>query len=282
MALHPHLATVVSYYDRHPISAEQILEKLALEGIPLAGLAQAALKAYDQDHYGGVAATDVLIERAGIRLEHRVLDVCSGLGGPARYLADRIGCQVIGLDLTESRHLGAIRLTELVGLQDRVRFRQGDAQAMPFAAASFDVAISQEAWLHVPDKRQVVAECARVVRPGGRLAFTDLVAARPMAAARAATVLRAVAADNLASHAEYRAWLAGHGWRILHDEDLTEAWGEVLRQRLQMYRGLESQTIARLGEARFREWDEGYSAFVQAVSERDLGGCRIVAERLAD
>ena len=100
--------------------------------------------------------------------------MCSGMGGPARYLASRLGCRVTGLDVTQSRHQSAIRLTELVGLQHLVDFRHGSALAMPFADASFDVVIGQEAFAHVPDKPRLIAECARVVKPGGRIAFTDI------------------------------------------------------------------------------------------------------------
>ena len=56
-----------------------------------------------------------------------MLDVCSGMGGPARYLAHRLGCRVTGLDITESRYQGALRLTPLVGLDDLVDFRLGNA-----------------------------------------------------------------------------------------------------------------------------------------------------------
>ena len=72
-------------------------------------------------------------------------------------------------------------------MQHLVDFRLGNALDMPFADASFDVVIGQEAFAHVPDKPRLIAECARVVRPGGRIAFTDILAGerlRPEAAAR--------------------------------------------------------------------------------------------------
>ena len=81
---------------------------------------------------------------------------------------------MVGLDFTESRHLGAQRLTKLVGLDHLVSFRHGNALAMPFDDASFDVVIGQEAWCHVPDKPRLIAECARVVKPGGTIGFTDI------------------------------------------------------------------------------------------------------------
>ncbi|MDH3662875.1 MAG: class I SAM-dependent methyltransferase, partial [Alphaproteobacteria bacterium] len=146
-----HDKAVITYYDTHPISEHQILEKLERDGVALDGLTEAALQNYDQDHYGGIAITEQLADDAGISADHHVLDVCSGMGGPARYFAHHRGCRVTGLDLTESRVAGATRLTSLVGLDHLVDFRRGDAQKMPFADATFDIAISQEALLHVPD-----------------------------------------------------------------------------------------------------------------------------------
>ena len=175
MAQHQeHLSTVVNYYDTHPINEEQILRALQARDIDLDSLTEEVLKDHDQDHFGGLQANDVLAAKAGIGKEHHVLDVCSGMGGPARYLAHRIGCKVTGIDYTESRHKGAIKLTEMVGLSDLVDFIYGNALEMPFADNSFDVVIGQEAWCHVPEKSRLIAQCARVVKPGGVIAFTDI------------------------------------------------------------------------------------------------------------
>ena len=168
------LRSVIRFYETHPINEYEILEKLRADGIDLETLTEEVLKDYDQDHFGGLEAVDVLAEKAGIDASTRVLDVCSGMGGPARYLAHRLGCRVTGLDITESRHEAAMRLTALVGLEHLVDFRLGNALDMPFADATFDVVIGQEAFAHVPDKPRLIAECARVVRPGGIIAFTDI------------------------------------------------------------------------------------------------------------
>src|SRR5690349_23544113 len=162
-----HIASVVAYYDAHPINEDQILQALAAKGIAREGLTEAVLKDLDQDHFGGIEANDILIEKAGIARSHRVLDVCSGMGGPARYLADRIGCSVVGLDFTETRYRAAQRLTTMVKLEHLVSFEYGNALDMPFADASFDVVIGQEAWCHVPEKPRLIAECTRVLKHGG-------------------------------------------------------------------------------------------------------------------
>jgi sarcosine/dimethylglycine N-methyltransferase len=172
--LEPSIDAVIRFYETHPINEYEILEKLRADGVDLDGLTEETLQNYDQDHFGGLEAVDALAAEAGIGAATHVLDVCSGMGGPARYLAHRLGCRVTGLDLTRSRHEAAVRLTAMVSLDHLVDFRLGNALDMPFAGASFDVVIGQEAFAHVPDKPRLIAECARVVRPGGLIAFTDI------------------------------------------------------------------------------------------------------------
>lgn len=270
-------AAVVAFYDTHPINEDEILAKLRARGDTLDALTQATLKDFDQDHYGGTDAVDALARAAGIAATHRVLDVCSGMGGPARWLAHRIGCHVTGLDLTASRVEGARRLTQRVGLATHVDFVQGDATAMPFDDACFDVIVAQEAWCHIPDKAALLGECARVLRHGGHMAFTDIVRLRDPDAATQARLTEGMQMPHLASDAEYRTLLADAACTIQTCDDLSSAWVGILRERLRMYRSLRDTTIARFGEARFREYDTAYAHFVSLFEDGVLGGRRIFA-----
>src|SRR5690242_1208953 len=140
---------IVALYDAHPIGAQQILDELASRGKRLDELAPGDLFELDQDHYGGADATDALARAAGIVLGESVLDLCSGLGGPARLVALRFGCRVTGVELVPSRVADARRLTELVGMDGVVTFVEGDVTALPFGGESFDACLSQESFLHV-------------------------------------------------------------------------------------------------------------------------------------
>ena len=275
----PGTDAVIRFYETHPINEQQILHDLARDGIALAGLSEEVLQRYDQDHFGGLEAVDVLAEKAGIDEASYVLDVCSGMGGPARYLAHKLGCRVVGLDLTRSRHESAIRLTELVGLQHLVHFRHGSALAMPFAPATFDVVIGQEAFAHVPDKEHLIAECARVVRPGGRIAFTDIMRGEGLAPAAAERVRRDMAFASFETLGGYARLLATNGCTVLEQEDLTDRWAEILVGRLAMYRDLRATTVARFGADHFRRWDETYAFFVGLFADRQLAGGRLVARK---
>jgi sarcosine/dimethylglycine N-methyltransferase len=275
------IETVVHFYETHPINEQQILHDLARDGIAPETLTEDVLQDYDQDHFGGLEAVDVLAEKAGIGASTHVLDVCSGLGGPARYLAHHYGCRVTGLDITRSRHEAALRLTKLVGLEDRVDFHLGNALDMPFVDATFDVVIGQEAFVHVPDKARLIAECARVAKPGGTIAFTDIVRRAALEPAAYRRLQREMSYFTLESLDGYCRLLADSGCRMIAQDDLSGWWTEILQQRLTMYRSLEGTTVARFGEEHFRKWDDTYAFFVGLFAKGQLGGGRFVAQRAA-
>ena len=96
-----------------------------------------------------------------------------GIGGPARLLAKTYGCRVTGLDITPQFVAAATELTELTGLASLVHFDQGDATRMPYANGSFDAAICFYVGMNLLDKPGVLAETHRVLKPGGRLLWTE-------------------------------------------------------------------------------------------------------------
>jgi len=279
MASPPTPQTVVQFYATHPINEEQVLAALKKRGIPLDQVTEEDLKDFDQDHYGGIEAVDVLARKAGIRADHHVLDVCSGLGGPARYLAHRYGCRVTGIDLTASRHAAAQKLTHLAKLDDRVRFRMGDAQVMPFPDATFDVVIGQEAWVPVPDKGRLIAECTRVLKPGGVIAFTDILR-RAVLVPEVYQRLNSGMTFSLPETLDgYSALLEINGCAVTEREDLSAPWTIVLQQRLEMYRSLKSETERIHGTAHYRRYDDAYTFFVGLYTRGVLGGGRFVGRK---
>ena len=196
---------------------------------------------HDQDHYGGLAANDALAEAARIGAGSRVADFCAGLGGPARYLAHRYGADVTGIELTPARVAGAAELTRLAGLQTRVRVLEGNVMDVPLRDGSMDAVVSQEAMLHVPDKGRALAEAFRILKVGGRLAFTDWTPHVPLSDGDADLLWRGMAAQTLQSVASYRALLERAGFRIVSVDDLTSEWGVILAERLAMYRKLREE-----------------------------------------
>ena len=182
-----------------------------------------ALAPYDHFHGRGVEATEDLANRLETVATDHVLDVGSGLGGPARYFARRFGCRVSGIDLTAEFCDVARHLTSRLGLTDRVSFEQGDALAMPFGDAAFDGAYSMNVSMNIADKRALYREIHRVLRPGAWLVLSEVVRGPGGEPDYPEPWARTASASFLATVDDTRANLAASGFTIESERDTTEA-----------------------------------------------------------
>jgi ubiquinone/menaquinone biosynthesis C-methylase UbiE len=228
---------------------------------------------------GGSASTDILAAGAVITAETRVLDVGSGLGGPALHIAECHGCRVADLDIVASNIRTAGERALAGGLQHLVEFRLGDATAMPFKAGDFDVILGQDAWCHIPDKDRLIAECARVITPGGRVAFTDWLQRGEMAGAYRDEVLTAMAASNLGTLESYGALLARHGFTVLHAEDVSAVFIAQYTAIVARLEGLESEISETYSPKLYNIIHAMNGTIQRAFADGKLGGGRIIARK---
>jgi ubiquinone/menaquinone biosynthesis C-methylase UbiE len=199
-------------------------------GIDKAGLDAGRLTAadlytrgLDVHNLGGYAHLETIaaaLDRVGAPgPEDRALDLGCGVGGPGRFLADRFGCPVVGIDLVPLRVETARAVAEMTGFGDRVEYRVADATALPFAGASFTLAWMLDASIHVRDKRRLFAEIARVLRPGGRLVLHDQMGPLPRAMLPAKRRAPWVAPPLT----QFLRLVEDAGFRLLLWQDTTEA-----------------------------------------------------------
>ena len=197
--------------------------RLREDGVDPARPTFEALAPYDHFHGRGVEATEDMADRFEVAATDHVLDVGSGLGGPARYFARRFGCRVSGIDLTAEFCDVARHLTSRLGLAERVSFEQGDALAMPFGDAAFDGAYSMNVSMNIADKRALYREIHRVLKPGGWLVLSEVVQGPGGEPAYPAPWARTAATSFLATADETRTNLAASGFTIERERDTTEA-----------------------------------------------------------
>jgi SAM-dependent methyltransferase len=184
-------------------------------------LAPEHLAALDQFHTRGLAATAELARLAGITAGLAVLDVGSGVGGPARFLAATHGCEVTGVDLSEPFVDAARYLTERTGLNGQVSFEIASALDLPFDDGGFDAVFLQHVAMNIADRARLYGEIRRMLKMGGRFATYDVVANGdpyyPVPWARTAATSFLLTADAT------RATIESAGFRALVCQDDSEA-----------------------------------------------------------
>ena len=185
----------------------------------------------DQFHTRGLAATTELAKLAGITADMSVLDVGSGVGGPARFLAATYGCRVTGVDLSQPFVDAARYLTERTEQSGQVSFQTASALELPFDDDRFDVVLLQHVAMNISDRARLYREIRRVLKSGGRFTTFDVVSMSgephypvPWARTPATSFLLTAAATREAIEPAGFRTLA---WR--DDTEVAKAWIAQLR-----------------------------------------------------
>ena len=166
-------AEVRSHYSSNDI-ADRLLQALSAAGVDVNAPTPLDLAPVDQFHSRGLEATRELAEMLAPTAGERILDIGSGLGGPARFFAFTYDCQVDGIDLTPEFCDAARALVRITGLDGQVHIECASALEPPFDDATFDAAYSQNVVMNIADKPAFYREAWRVLRPGGRLGLSNL------------------------------------------------------------------------------------------------------------
>ncbi|WP_082977078.1 class I SAM-dependent methyltransferase [Mycobacterium sp. 852002-50816_SCH5313054-b] len=204
------------------LSRNNIERALRSAGKDLDRLAPADLSLLEDFHTMGRIATAQLVDLAQITGESAVLDAGSGVGGTARYIADRYGCGVTAVDLTDEYCETNRWLNRLVGLDGLISVQRADVTELPFADATFDVAISQHVQMNIADKARLYAETRRVLKDGGRLALWDITIGDQVELDFPLPWADHPGNSHLATPDELRAVVESAGFTVEHWNDLTE------------------------------------------------------------
>jgi ubiquinone/menaquinone biosynthesis C-methylase UbiE len=231
----------------------------------------------EQIHVGGENETTILAQKAGIKKENIVLDICSAL---ARHLARKYGCRVTGLDATQKMIDEAIKRTKNEPFSNLIDYKLGNALDLPFKSETFDVVWGQDAWCYITDKERLIAESYRVLKPGGVIAFTDWLQVGNMSQKEWNDLNSFMAFPYMETLNGYENLLRNTGFKILEKEDLSKDF----TKHCQIYqtilrKDLKEPIIKNYNQEMFEAADSGLSLWVKAAKESKVGRGRIIGQK---
>jgi sarcosine/dimethylglycine N-methyltransferase len=234
---------VAGHYGNSGI-ADRILAALKAANGPDAPVTVEALSAIDHFHGRGIVATKELVQLLKPQPSEHILDIGSGIGGPARWFAVHCGVHVTGVDLTPEFCAAAEALNRATGLADKVTIKLGSALALPVPGAAFDRAYSQNVIMNIADKRGFYREAFRVLKPGGVLALSNLCKGAAGEFRYPVPWAETPATSFLATSDEMRADLQAAGFEIASFNDTT---AQTLPATIRNRERLEREGLGTLG-----------------------------------
>jgi SAM-dependent methyltransferase len=211
---------VAGHYGNAGI-AERILAAVKAANGGDAPVTVEALSVLDHFHGRGIVATKELVELLKPRPGEHILDIGSGIGGPARWFAAHCGVHVTGVDLTPEFCAAAEALNRATGLADQVTIKNGSALALPAPSNAFDRAYSQNVIMNIADKRGFYREAFRALRPGALLALSNLCLGNSGAVVYPVPWAETAATSFLVPAEEMESEIRGAGFEIVSFRDTS-------------------------------------------------------------
>ena len=205
-------------------------------------------------------------DRLGVHAGSNVLEIGSGSGGPAVYLAEMRGCRVTGVDINEHGIRNAERLSAARGVAQLATFRTANAgEPLPFGDESFDAVVSNDAMCHISNRLEALRDWRRLLRPGGRMLFTDALVVTGAVTHEELAVRSSIGFYLFVPPGENERLIRDAGFVVLDTEDLTEAAAAIARR---WYDARERHRAELLGSEGQQKFDglQRFLACVQRVS----------------
>ncbi len=266
-------------YSKHIVSPANFIASLQKDGKFVSdGMAIEDILPYDQDHFGGLTATETCLELLTFGDRCRVLDIGSGLGGPARYISYKTGCSVTGVEIQYDRYSLSKLLTKSIGLEKKVSFIHGDFVSVDFQQP-FSHVISFLAILHIIDKELALVKLANTLQSNGTLYLEDYYRKAPSSAESDQALLETVSCPSLLDLDHYLAVLQDNKIQVERVIDMTETWTRLAIERVENYSQHYSVMSSDFGE----EATANALSFAGGVSmlfhSEIIGGVRIIGRK---
>lgn len=234
----------------------------------------------EQIHSGGPEATDALAEALGLKKGMVVVDLCSALGAPARHIAQKYGVTVKGVDMTKTMLEKARERTKKAGLENMIEYYEANVMDLPFDNEMFDIVWGQEAWCYVTDKEKLLKEAYRVLKPGGKIGFTDWIITGEITKEELNPLYDTMQFPYMETFEGYQELLKNTGFKIIKALDQTDEFAKCFDQYYdKVHVELKPTILENFGQELFDFASNLVTIWCKAAKEHKVGRGFFIAEK---
>jgi len=239
------------------------------------------LTKFDQLHYHGTDAIDIFIEKLEINEKTKILDVGSGIGGPARYLADKTGAEITAIELQSDQNNLAKDLTKKCGLSNKVNHICGDILDYDFKNQTFDAVVSWLTLYHIANHEILLKKLFDLLNPNGFFYTEDITSRINLSDADRKEIKKEIYGIHLPYFDNYISNLEQNGFKLIFSEDMSSSWTDFTKERIKKYNSEKERNIRVHGKEVYDNLNSFYNFVGQYFSNGKLGGIRVIAKKLA-
>ena len=240
------------------------------------------LTKFDQLHYHGTDAIDIFIEKLEINEKTKILDVGSGMGGPARYIANKTGAEITAIELQSDQNNLAKDLTKKCGLSNKVNHICGDILDYDFKNQTFDAVVSWLTLYHIANHEILLKKLFDLLNPNGFFYTEDITSRINLSDADRKEIKKEIYGIHLPYFDNYISNLEQNGFKLIFSEDMSSSWTDFTKERIKKYNSEKERNIRVHGKEVYDSLNLFYNFVGQYFSNGKLGGIRVIAKKISD
>lgn len=234
---------------------------------------------FDQLHYYGTEAVDFSIKELGINSNMSILEIGSGIGGPARHIANETGATVIALELQPDQNKLASDLTERCGLAKKVIHVCGDFLTHNWHGKKFDAIVSWLTLYHILEHEILLQKCFDILNPGGFFYVEDLISRQPFTDDELSELLIEIYGNHFSDYQTYKSDIEKFGFNLIACHDISFEWARFTRNRIESYNKHKDRHLRVHGKDIVNSLNSFYTFIDRYFTSGKLGGIRAIAKK---
>jgi len=234
---------------------------------------------FDQLHYCGTDAVDFAIINTKINSNKSVLEIGSGIGGPARYIGYKTRATVTALELQTNQHKIAVDLTKKCKLLQIVNHIRGDILNYNWKNKKFDIIVSWLALYHIKDHNKLLKNCYNLFNKNGYFFSEDLISLKKLSVKNLSELSNDLFANYLPTYETYLNDLEKKGFKIIHHKNMTKKWARFVKKRKLSYEDKKNRNIRVHGKKTYENISYFYKIVDKYFSSQKIGGIQVIAKK---